>query len=247
MSGILMVTRDEVNHNYYKKRLKSNGITNVSFTAAEKDGLNYVIADKGPDTVIMGSRFYQCCTPYLMGELKKTFPKINMASVCIGEYPADLAMYFILNGLKGYVNTFDGFDDFYVGLESILSGKEYIPNSVQERIDLRKNNYPEPAHTLPQKLVEVTRCICNGFNKYEIGDTLQLSVRTVANYREEIYRSLNVRNGEELFRNALELGIVTQEELIFNHRNHALKPKPDKAGKISTAAYMPPKAERRKV
>jgi len=231
MSGILMVSRDEVNHGYYKEQMGSLGFSNVSFTAADKDGLNYVIADKTPDTLIMGARFYQCCTPYLMGELKKTFPKINMAAVSIGEYPADLAMYFILNGLIGYVNTFDGFKDFYVGLKDILKGKEYIPNSVQERIDLRKNNYPEPAHTLPPKLVEVTRCICNGFNKYEIGDTLQLSIRTVANYREEIYRSLNVRNGEELFRNALKLGIVTQEELVFTHRYFTVKPKPDKPQK----------------
>jgi len=231
MSGILMVTRDEVNHAYYKKRMGTFGFNNVSFTSAEKDGLNYVIADKTPDTLIMGARFYQCCTPYLLGELKKTFPKINMAAVCIGEYPADLAMYFILNGLTGYVNTFDGFDDFYPGLEYLVKGKEYIPNSVQERIDLRRNNYPEQAHTLPQKLVEVTRCICNGFNKYEIGDTLQLSIRTVANYKEEIYRSLNVRNGEELFRNALKLGIVTQDELVFTHRYFTVKPKPDKPNK----------------
>ena len=159
-----------------------------------------------------------------MGELKKKFPKINYAAIGIGEYPVDLAMYFILNGAKGYVNTFDGFEDFYHGLEDIRKGKEYIPNPVQERIDSRRKNYPEPAHTLSPKLVEVIRCICNGFNKYEIGDTLQLAISTVANYREEIYRSLNVCNGEQLYTAALTLGIVTKEELVFRHTNFTCKP-----------------------
>ena len=174
MSGILMISRDVVNHGYYKKQAESLGFCNITFTCADKDGLNYVIAEKRPEILMMSARFYQCCTPYLMGELKKMFPKINMAAIGIGEYPADLAMYFILNGVKGYVNTFDGFEEFYHGLDDIRKGKEYIPNSVQERIDLRRNNYPEPAHTLPAKLVEVTRCICNGFLNYEIGDTLHL-------------------------------------------------------------------------
>jgi DNA-binding NarL/FixJ family response regulator len=226
MGGTLIASREIKNHAHFKNRFEALGFPNVSITSADKDGLNFIIQDKKPELIIMGARFYQCCTPYMMGELIKRFPKINMAAVCIGEYPADLAMYFIMNGVKGYVNTFDGIDDFYTGLDVIRAGKEYIPNSVQERIDMRKHNYPMPAHTLPPKLVEVTRCICNGFNKYEIGDTLQLSVRTVANYREEIYRSLNVRNGEELYCAALTLGIVTQEELVFRHRNFTLKPLP---------------------
>ena len=231
MSGTLLVSREVNNHSYFKKDFEKRGFHNVSVTSVDKDGLNSVINEKKPDTVIMCARFYQCCTPYLIGELIKKFPKPKTAVICFGEYPADLAMYFILNGVKGYVNTFDGFDNFYVGLEEIRKGKEYVPKSVQERIDLRKNNYPEPAHTLPPKLVEVTRCICNGFLNNEIGDTLHLSIRTVANYREEIYRSLNVRNGEELYTAALTLGIVTKEELVFRYRNFTLKPLPDSSKK----------------
>ena len=233
MSGILMISRDVINHNYYKKQAEGIGFGNITFTSADKDGLNYVIADMKPELIMMSVRFYQCCTPYLMGELKKRFPKINMAAIGIGEYPSDLAMYFILNGVKGYVNTFDGFDEFYKGIDEIRRGKEYIPNSVQERIDLRKYNYPEPAHTLAPKLVEITRCICNGFSKEETADTLQLSVRTVANYREEIYRCLNVRNGEELYTAALTLGIVTKEELVFRHQNFTCKPGFDSSKKRS--------------
>ena len=238
MSGILFVTRDEVNHAYYKKHAESLGFSNITCTSAEKDGLNYVIAEKKPELLMMSARFYQCCTPYLLGELKKKFPKVNMAAIGICEYPADLAMYFILNGAKGYVNTFDGFEEFYKGMDEIRRGKEYIPNSVQKRIDMRKYNYPEPAHTLAPKLVEVTRCICNGFSGEETGNTLQLSIRTVANYREEIYRSLNVRNGEELYTAALTLGIVSKDELVFRHQNFMVKPVPDNSKKREKAKQM---------
>ena len=238
MSGILMVSRDVVNHGYYTKQAESLGFGNITFTCADKDGLNYVIAEKRPELIMMSARFYQCCTPYLMGELKKMFPKINMAAIGIGEYPADLAMYFILNGAKGYVNTFDGFEDFFKGIEEIRRGKEYIPNVVQKRIDMRFNKCLKPAHTLSAKQVEVARCICNGFTREEMGDILQLSVRSVTTYREDIYHSLNVRNSEELYSAVITLGICTQEEFIFRHSNFSVKPLPDngkKRGKYKNA------------
>jgi len=51
---------------------------------------------------------------------------------------------------------------------------------------------------------------------------------TVGNYKEEIYRCLNVRNASELMKAALRLHLVTQDELVFCHRKHALKPYPNK-------------------
>jgi len=222
-----VVSRAVNNHNYFKERLESKGVKNVHVTAVEKDGLNTIIADMKPDLLIMGARFYQCSTPYMMGLMRKNFPGLNMAALCFDEYPVDLGMYFILNGVNSYFNMFESIEHFNVGLERILDGKEYISKNVKERIKIRKT-LPFPARELPQKHIEVIRCICNGFLKNEIADILYLSERTIDTYREEIYRCLNVRKGEELFRAALRLNIITEEELIFCHRDFTLKPLPKK-------------------
>jgi DNA-binding NarL/FixJ family response regulator len=225
--GTLVVSRSVINHKYYKHRLESMGKKNVYVTAVDKDGLYSIINNMKPDLMIMGARFYQCSTPYRMGLIKKEFPQLNMAAVCFGEYPADLGMYFILNGVKSYFNMFEGIELFHAGLSKILDGKVYISDVVKERINMRKE-FPMPARKLTPKLIEIIRCICNGFQKEEIADNLYLSVRTVAKYREDIYRCLNVRNGEELFRAALRLHIITEEELIFCHKNFSIKPLPEK-------------------
>jgi DNA-binding NarL/FixJ family response regulator len=228
--GALVVSRSVNNHNYYKQLLESKGIKNVRVTDVDKDGLNYVIDEMKPDLMIMGARFYQCSTPYMMGLIKKDFPTLNMAALCFDEYPADLGMYFILNGVKSYFNMFEGIEQFMSGFEKILEGNIYVSEVVKKRIEMRKAE-PEPARKLPQKHIEVLRCICNGFKKDEIADNLYLSERTVENYREEIYRCLNVTNTAQLFRAALRLRFVTEEELIFCPRKFTVKPLPTKTNK----------------
>ena len=223
-----MVSHSINNHKYFKQYLEGKGKKNVMVTDANKDGLNSIINDMVPDLLIMSARFYQCCTPYMMGLLKKKFHELNMAALCFDEYPADLGMYFIVNGVKSYFNMFEGIEQFNAGLAKILEGREFISEVVKERIKIRKD-YPKAANKLPQKLVEVIRCICNGFKKYEIADNLWLSERTVENYREEIYRCLNVRNIAELYSAALELHFVTEEELVFRHRKFTVKPFPKKS------------------
>jgi len=225
--GTLVVSRAVNNHKYYKQRLESKGIKNVYVTDVEKDGLNSIIYEMKPDLMIMGARFYQCSTPYMMGMIKKDFPKLNMAAVCYDDYPVDLGMYFIVNGVKSYFNMFEGIEQFNLGFENILVGKIFISEIVKKRIALRKGNLI-PAIKLSQSKLEVIRCMCNGFNKDEIADNLYLSPSTVGNYKEEIYRCLNVRNASELMKAALRLHLVTQDELVFCHRNHALKPYPKK-------------------
>ncbi len=166
MGGTLVVSRAVNNHSFYKKQLETLGFPNVRVTSLDRDGLSALIYDMKPDLLIMGARFYQCSTPYMMCVMRRDFPKLNMAALSIGEYPADLAMYFILNGVRSYANAFDDIDEFYKGLDDIRDGKEFVPETVQERIDAR-TEYPAGARLLTRITTEVLRCICNGFSKEE--------------------------------------------------------------------------------
>ena len=76
------------------------GFENVTLTDLEKDALDMLIKDKKPDLIIIGARFFQRSTPYLMGELKKKFKEITMAAVSIGHFPPEVTMKFILNGFS---------------------------------------------------------------------------------------------------------------------------------------------------
>jgi DNA-binding NarL/FixJ family response regulator len=195
-------------------------------TDVEKDALNFLIRDFKPAMLLMDARFYQCCTPFLMGGLTQCFPKINMTAVSIGEYPAELAMYFILNGVKSYLTTHDGFEKVNECLLEICKGRKYVSPAVLHRIRLRQVD-PEPARIISGKLNEVIRLVCNGWKDLEIADVLQISRSSVDNHKTEIFRSLNVRSALELVHVALQHGIVSLDELCFRHKDLILNPKPE--------------------
>jgi DNA-binding NarL/FixJ family response regulator len=214
MARTLLVTRAENNHTYYRKQLEGVGFKNVTVTSLDRDALNMFIRDLNPNLLMMGARFYECSTPYMMGELKKQFPDINMAALSLEAYPPDLAMYFILNGIRSYDTAFDGFDKFFDGLRAINFGKKYISQSVQERMKLRIMPM-KPAGKISMRHYDVLRLVCCGLNNTEIAETLYITRKTVYSHIREIYRSLNVRKPVELVRTALKQKIITEDELFF--------------------------------
>ncbi len=223
----LVISREVNNHSCFKKRLEGIGFPDVVTSDQEKDALNSLIRKLKPCHLIMDARFYQCCTPFLMGRLKRGFPQLEMTAVSIGEYPPEIAMYFILNGVKSYVSTSDGIEDFFFHLAGICKGKRFISPAVIECINLRRD-YPEPAGKITDRHKEIIRLICCGFTNEEIAETLAVSRNTVSNHKTEIFTSLNVRSSIELIRAALTIEILRLEELYFYPKDLTVNPLPNK-------------------
>ena len=225
--GTLFVSRAVNLHSWIKQKIEEFGFSDVAVTATERDGLSMLIRDLKPRIVLIGCKFYQCCTPFMVADLHRQFPKLNIAAVSITDFPDDLAMYFIVNGAKSYVNLLDGEEQFYRGMEAIREGREFISEKVQKRIEMR-NVYPRPSGNLTRRQIEILRLTANGFTGAEIGRELYLSHGTVENSKSDIYATLNVRNEVEAVRVADYLGIIDSEELNFFGGNYSLRPKPAK-------------------
>ena len=222
-----MVSRAVNLYGHIKGRLETLGFDNVTVTGADKDGLSMLIREVKPRLVLMGCKFYQCCTPFMMADLHKQFPKLNIAALSVTDFPDDLAMYFIVNGVKSYVSFLDGDKQFYQGMAKIRDGREFVSEAVQRRLDMR-SYYPEPSGSLTNRQVEITRLIANGFTGLEISKVLGISERSVDTRKNEIYKALNVRNENEVIRVAIYLGIIDPYELNFFGMNYVLKPLPTK-------------------
>ena len=229
--GTLFVSRSVLNHAHYKKRLEELGFSDVTVTDTDKDGLFMQIRDTKPRLLMLGCKFYQCCTPFMTADLHKYFPKLNIAAVSVTDYPDDLAMYFIVNGAKSYVNFWDGPEQFYKGMQEIREGREFISEEVQKRIDMR-SELPKATGRLTDRQIEILRLVCNGFTGAEIADVLFISQPTAENARTQIYTALNVRSETEAIRAAIYLKIINPYELNFFGRDYELKPKPKKVPKL---------------
>jgi DNA-binding CsgD family transcriptional regulator len=204
----------------------------LEVSGEERDSLNNLIDDIKPWLVLVGSGFYKCCTPFMMGELLKTFPNLNIAAVSVlCKIPDDLAMWFIINGVRSYINLYEGYEEFLKGLNKVRDGKDYIAPSVSGCMERRKE-IPEPASRLTPRQIEVVRLLCNGFTSFEIAGVLNISRRTVDTHKTELYTNLNVRNENELIRAAQALGIISPDELNFYGGKYELNPKPENKPKI---------------
>jgi len=225
--GTLLVSRAVNLHTDLKKRIEELGFKDVSVTTLDKDGLNTLINDLKPKLLIIGSNFYKCATPYMLSLLQRKFKNLNIAAVSIYDYPADLAMKFIINGINSYVDFYDGKSQFYKGLENLREGKNYVSSSVLERLEIR-HELPRPAVKLKDREIEIMRFLCNGFTSQEIADELNLSKRTIEFHKAELFNNLGTRNENELIRVALYLDLIKIDELNFYGRNFTLRPKPSK-------------------
>jgi DNA-binding NarL/FixJ family response regulator len=224
--GTLLLSRETALYPHFRKRFMELGFSNFDITGEEKDSLNTVINEFMPRLLIVSSGFYQCATPYMMGQLLKLFPELNIAAVSVFyKIPADLAMWFIINGVKSYINLFEGIDEFYKGITKVREGGVYISPQVIERIELRRE-LPEPAGNNTPRLREIIRLICNGFKGTEICDELHISEHTLYVHKRNLYTYLNVRNENELIRAAIALKWVDPNELNFYGRYYALNPLP---------------------
>ena len=222
-----MVSRDTKNFKRYKVELEKMNFKNVTCTEAEKDALNFVIREREPDLLIFNARFYEHSTPYLLGELKREFPDIVFAVISLDKYPPELAMYFIANGVKSYVSYFDGIDELMKGIKAIRDGITYVSPEVDECMDKREEDL-RPASKMTNKYKEIIFYTCEGWKDEEIGDVLGLTRRTISTHKSEIYRSLNVRNENELIKAAKELKFIEQHGTSFYPKDFVVTPLPDK-------------------
>jgi DNA-binding NarL/FixJ family response regulator len=231
VGGTLLLSREKQLYPYLEKRCKELGFANFEITGEERDSLNSLINDMKPWLVLVGSSFYECSTPYMMGRLLKMFPKLTIAAVsAFNKIPDDLAMWFIINGVKSYVNFFEGSDEFYSGLNKVRQGKEYVSPGVLKRMDMRRE-MADPAGNVTPRQMEIIRLLCNGFTGREICGVLAIAEDTLSVQKRKLYTTLNVRNEKELIRVALLHGWITVEGLRFYGREYTLNPLPEKTAK----------------
>jgi len=241
VGGTLMVSKDVNNHSFNKKLLESLGFPAVTPTMLENEALSSQIRELKPAIIIMEADFYECCTPFKMGLLRKEFIDIRLVAVSIGKYPDDLAMSFITNGVNSYVTTTDGYDKIFKSLSVIAKGRDFVSPVVAKRIAIRTEK-PDEAGNITDRLKQVIRLICNGFRDKAIAKTLGISRSTVDNLKTTIFKFLNIDNALEMIRVALTLKYVRLDELFFYPEDFSICPKPDnfRRGKGKSAENQHP-------
>jgi len=114
-------------------------------------------------------------------------------------------------GAKGYVMKQAEPEVLLAAIHQILKGKIYLSEQMSERLlgklvgaGSTTTATAWPIDKLSDRELEVLQLLGQGMGTSQIADKLCLSVKTIETYREHLKQKLNLANGQELLRYAIE-------------------------------------------
>ncbi len=113
------------------------------------------------------------------------------------------------SGALGYVMKYAPPETILGAVKTVLSGKVYLSQEVQETLLNARFGQPRQGEyslidRLSQRELEILRYIGQGFGASEIAEILNLSVKTIHTYRDHLKEKLNVASSTEIRRFAIK-------------------------------------------
>ncbi|MBI3537129.1 MAG: response regulator transcription factor, partial [Chloroflexi bacterium] len=105
--------------------------------------------------------------------------------------------------------------ELLAAIRSVHEGGIYLDPMMTRKLlaEKLKRDTPEGVNELSERELEVLRLIADGMTAPEIAEKLVISVNTVQTHRLHIMRKLNLHNRAELFKYAINKGLIQSETL----------------------------------
>jgi DNA-binding NarL/FixJ family response regulator len=121
-------------------------------------------------------------------------------------------------GAKGYVMKQAAPEVLLSAIHQILKGKIFLSETMSERLlgklvgaGSTSTATAWPIDKLSDRELEVLQLLGQGMGTSQIADKLCLSVKTIETYREHLKQKLNLANGQELLRYAIEWSLNSSQ------------------------------------
>ena len=118
----------------------------------------------------------------------------------------------MIAGAAGYILKRAAEAELISAIRTILRGDLYVDpamvRSLLEESQSPKINQKDPTESLTQRETEILRLIVEGYTNRQIGQELNISIRTVEGHRANISDKLGLHNRVELVRYARQHGLI---------------------------------------
>ncbi len=112
-------------------------------------------------------------------------------------------------GAKGYVTKSGLADELANAIEWVVSGQTYLGSELSNKMALQLHNAEgDPMQALSAREFEIFRMLVDGVDLNKIATTLNISLKTVANYQTTIKQKLGVSSPVEMVRLAIRCGLI---------------------------------------
>jgi two-component system, NarL family, invasion response regulator UvrY len=172
--------------------------------AASGDEVLALIKAGEPDLVLLDMSMPGLSGINLIKRLKLERPKLRILVLSMhGE--RQYAARALKAGASGYLTKDSASEQLVGAIRKVAAGGVYITEAAaQSLIESTGDRQQSPHALLSDREFEIFRLIAAGQGPTEIGDRLNLSVKTVSTHKTRILQKMNLGNTAELVRYALE-------------------------------------------
>lgn len=185
-----------------EKDLEVRGYAEDAFQAMQ------AIKDVRPDMVIVDISLKDTSGMDLIKDMKIQYPNLPILTLSMHDESL-YAERALRAGAKGYIMKHEATEKVITAIRRVLAGEIYVSDSMAAKMvsKLATGTTPKsasPVEGLSDRELEVFRLIGEGHKTRDVAEKLHLSVKTIETYRAHIKEKLGFKDGNELFRFAVE-------------------------------------------
>jgi DNA-binding NarL/FixJ family response regulator len=191
---------------------------NLQVVGEAENGLEALklIEKNTPDLILLDLSMPKMSGLSVIKEIKSRFPETKILALTIHESDQYVLEAF-QSGADGYCLKDASRDELLMAISSVMGGKTYISPGISDNVMV---GYLEGQKTLKtstawdnitQREKDVLKLIGEGYRNKEIGDLLNISVKTVEKHRANIMKKLDLHNVSALTAYAIEKKLVTKK------------------------------------
>ncbi len=161
-----------------------------------------------PDMVIVDISLKDTSGMDLIKDMKIQYPNLPILTLSMHDESL-YAERALRAGARGYIMKHEATERVITAIRRVLAGEIYVSDSMAAKMvsKLATGAAPRsasPVEALSDRELEVFRLIGEGHKTRDVADKLHLSVKTIETYRAHIKEKLGFKDGNELFRFAVE-------------------------------------------
>ena len=146
--------------------------------------------------------------------MKSERPEIKILAIS-AENTASVVQAMLDTGIEGFISKrHGGVDTFAEAIRSIVQGVDYYGKDISEiiyRIYVSKKKTAEVPNEFTEQEKRIIGLCKEGLPGKLIADRLEISLRTVNNHKNHIFRKLGITNTMEMVQYAVKRGIIQIE------------------------------------
>jgi len=149
----------------------------------------------------------------LLSFLIRRYPALRIVVLTMLDNPAILSGI-VATGVQGVLSKSDDVEHIVQGARLAMQGKTYFSPTMQAIFDTTRNLQGPGMRPLSQRETEVVRLFVSGLSIGEIAQRLHRGKQTVSTQKMMAMRKLGIEREADLFRFALEMGLVPSSPLL---------------------------------